>query len=179
MSHTPWGVRSLRQDTDVPDAAGFFTYGQNPSLEVSTFHPLIVGRTRTPTAILDAKGSFIGKPSRRRAAEPTTDRPLGNPPTALSKDEKKVWRDLAKQALPGVLFESDRLMFAVLVRLAAKFYSGVPMMAAETAQMIQLSSKFALNPADRSKVSVEQPKQSALAAFITKREGLTETARVQ
>jgi hypothetical protein len=128
-----------------------------------------MARPRTPTAILDAKGSFIAKPSRRRDAEPTTDRPLGNPPTCLTKDEKKVWRELAKQALPGVVFESDRLMFSVLVRLAAKFYSGVPMMAAETAQMIALSGKFAMTPADRSKVAVEKPKQSALAAFMARK----------
>jgi phage terminase small subunit len=128
-----------------------------------------MARNRLPTAVQDAKGAFIGKPSRRRDAEPTTDRPLGNAPPFLSKEEKKVWRDLAKQALPGVLFESDRLMFALLVRLATKFYTGSQMMASETAQMIQLSSKFALNPADRSKVAVEKPKQSTLAAFIAKR----------
>ncbi len=128
-----------------------------------------MGRTRTPTAVLDAKGSFIAKPSRRRDTEPSTDRPLGQAPKFLNKDERKVWKELAAQALPGVLFESDRLMFAVLVRLATKFQTGAPMMAAETAQMIQLSSKFALNPADRSKVSVDKPKQSALAAFMAKR----------
>jgi hypothetical protein len=122
-----------------------------------------MARPRTPTAILDAKGSFIGKPSRRRDAEPTTDRPLGSPPKWMSTDEKKVWKELAKQALPGVVFESDRLMFSVLVSLAAKFYAGASMMASETAQMIQLSGKFALNPADRSKVAVEKPKQSSLA----------------
>jgi len=128
-----------------------------------------MGRNSIPTAIQDAKGAFLKDPQRKRTQEPTTDRPLGEPPTYLSKDERKVWRELAKQALPGVVFESDRLMFAVLVRLANKFYTGVAMMAAETAQMIQLSSKFAMNPADRSKVAVEKPKQSALASFMAKR----------
>jgi hypothetical protein len=87
----------------------------------------------------------------------------------MTAEEKKVWKELAKQALPGVVFESDRLMFAVLVRLAAMFYAGVPMMASQTAQMIQLSGKFALTPADRSKVAVEKPKQSSLAKFMQQR----------
>ena len=129
-----------------------------------------MGRNRVPTSILDGKGSFIGKPSRRRPDEPTTNRPIGNPPTYLSKAEKKTWKQLVAQALPGVLMESDTLLFAVLVRLATQFSSGVPMMAAETAQLITLSSKFAMNPADRSKVSVEQPKKSSLALFLAKKQ---------
>ena len=127
-----------------------------------------MGRHRIPTSIQDAKGAFLKDPQRKRPNEPGTDRPIGNPPTYLSKPEKKVWKQLAAQALPGVLMESDRLLFAVLVRLANKFYTGAAMMASETSQMIQLSSKFAMNPADRSKVSVEKPKQSGLSLFLAK-----------
>jgi hypothetical protein len=43
------------------------------------------------------------------------------------------------------------------------------MMASETAQMITLSSKFAMNPADRSKVNVEKPKSSSLSLFLADR----------
>jgi len=87
----------------------------------------------------------------------------------MSKAERKVWRELVGQCAPGVLMESDRLMFAVLVRLASKFYNHEPMMVMETNQMISLSSKFALNPADRSKVSVEKPKASSLSLFLAKK----------
>jgi hypothetical protein len=128
-----------------------------------------MARNRTPTSISDAKGSFITHKNRRRPDEPTVDRPIGNAPTSMSKDERKVWKQLAAQSCPGVLMQSDRLMFAVLVRLAAKFYTNGPMMAAETAQMITLSSKFALNPADRSKVSVEKPKTSSLSTFLSRK----------
>lgn len=126
-------------------------------------------RNRTPTAILDAKGGFLTHKDRQRPNEPISDRPIGNPPTSLSKEEKKVWRDLVKQACPGVLMESDRLMFAVLVRLATKFYTNAPMMAAETNQMITLSSKFAMNPADRSRVAVEKKPTSSLSSFLQNR----------
>ena len=126
-----------------------------------------MGRNRLPTSIQDTKGAFIKDPQRKRTNEPTTNRPIGAPPAYLTPDEKKVWKQLAKQALPGVLMQSDRLMFSVLVRLANKHYTGAAMMASETSQMIQLSSKFALNPADRSKVSVEHDDKDDLAEFIS------------
>jgi hypothetical protein len=128
-----------------------------------------MARNLTPTSILEAKGSFITHKNRQRPHEPSTDQPIGNPPPEMTKEEKKRWRELVRQACPGVLKESDRLLFALLVRLAAKFYSNQPMMAAETTQMITLSSKFAMNPADRSRVSVEKPKQSSLSMFLTKK----------
>jgi phage terminase small subunit len=124
---------------------------------------------RTPTAILEARGSFIGKPSRRRPNEPMTDRPIGPAPGYLSKEEKKTWKELVAQSLPGVLMQSDRLMLSLLCRLFTKFKNNKPMMASETAMLITLSGKFALNPADRSKVHVEKPKESKLALFIAKK----------
>jgi hypothetical protein len=128
-----------------------------------------MARPRTPTSILDAKGSFLTHKNRQRPNEPITDRPIGDPPESFTKEQRKVWRDLVKQSCPGVLMESDRLMFSVLVKLAAKFYANEPMMAAETTQMITLSSKFAMNPADRSKVSVEKPKSSSLTSFLQRK----------
>ena len=128
-----------------------------------------MGRPRTPTAILEAKGGFITHKNRLRPNEPTVDRPIGSPPTAMTKEEKKVWKELVKQSCPGVLMESDRLVFAVLVKLATRFYANEKLMVGETNQLIALSSKFAMNPADRSKVSVEKPKASGLTLFLQKK----------
>ena len=128
-----------------------------------------MGRNRTPTDILEAKGSFLTHKNRQRPNEPVVDRPIGDPPKHFAKEEKKVWKAMVKEACPGVLMESDRRVFAVLVRLATKFELNQDMKVMETNQLIALSSKFAMNPADRSKVAVEKPKQSALAAFMSKR----------
>lgn len=76
-----------------------------------------MGRNRTPTVVLDAKGAFTKNPNRARPDEPTTDHPIGNPPSYLSKDEKKIWKERVKQAIPGVLKYSDRTAFELLVRL--------------------------------------------------------------
>jgi hypothetical protein len=128
-----------------------------------------MGRSRTPTPILEGRGGFITHKNRLRPNEPTQDSPIGNAPASMSKPEKKQWRELVKQCCPGVLKESDRLLFALLVRLATRFYANEPLLCAETAMIITLSSKFAMNPADRSKVSVEKPKQSALGMFLMKK----------
>jgi phage terminase small subunit len=128
-----------------------------------------MGRNKTPTAILDASGAFIQNPSRKRPNEPITDRPLGKPPKWLTKDEKKVWKELAKQALPGVIFESDRLQFALMVRLATKLYKNEQLKSSEMSLMITLGSKFAMNPADRSRVVVEKPKESPLEKFLRRK----------
>jgi hypothetical protein len=128
-----------------------------------------MGRNRIPSSIQDAKGAFLHDPQRARTNEPVSDRPIGSPPSSLTPAEKKTWKELVKQVPPGVLRESDRLMFALLVRLASKFYAQEPMAGTETAQMITLSSKFAMNPADRSKVSVETPKASGLSLFLMKK----------
>jgi phage terminase small subunit len=131
-----------------------------------------MGRPRIPTAIQEAKGAFIHDPQRARPLEPKSDKSIGSPPKNLSPTEKAEWKSLVKQIPPGVLKESDRLMFGLLVRLASKLHSGAAMMVGETNQLISLSGKFALTPADRSKVSVEQPKKSELGDFLARQRSL-------
>jgi hypothetical protein len=87
----------------------------------------------------------------------------------MSKAEKRQWKELTKQCAPGVLMGSDRLLFAVLVQLATKFYAHEEMKIMETNQMIAICAKFAMSPSDRSKVAVEKPKQSALSAFLAQK----------
>jgi hypothetical protein len=129
-----------------------------------------MGRNRTPTEILDAKGAFAKNPNRERSSEPTTNQPIGNPPTYLSKPEKKIWKELVKQSLPGVLKYSDRAAFELLVRLTSTIRTDyATMRVADKSLFVSLCSRFALTPADRSKVSVEQPKKSSLQMFIARK----------
>lgn len=128
-----------------------------------------MGRNRTPTEILDAKGTFIANPQRSRPGEPKGSQPLGGPPTYLSKEEKKVWKDLAKQVLPGVAYQSDRTAFELLTRLTYKLRSGQMTKSSDMATLISLCSRFAMTPADRSRVVVDKPKESALSTFLNRR----------
>ena len=128
-----------------------------------------MGRNLTPTAILDAKGAFIANPQRARDAEPKGGRPLGSPPKWLTKEEKQVWKRLAKELLPGVAFESDRTMFALVVVLTNKLETRQAMKAAEHSLLLSLASRFAMTPADRSRVTVEKQKESGLSKFLSRR----------
>jgi phage terminase small subunit len=125
-----------------------------------------MGHNRIPTAILDARGSFINRPSRVRPAEPSTDKPIGPPPKWLAKEEKQVWKDLVKQALPGVLMYSDRGAFELLVRLTSKLRKGNMTKSSDMGMFISLCSRFAMTPADRSKVAVESKPKSKLEKFM-------------
>jgi hypothetical protein len=80
-----------------------------------------------------------------------------------------VWKDLAKQALPGVLMCSDRNMFELLVVLTTKFRARTLDKAADRSLLLNLSAHFAMTPSDRAKVQVEQPKESRLAKFLNAR----------
>jgi hypothetical protein len=131
-----------------------------------------MARPRTPTALLEVKGAFLpgANPSRARESEPVSTRPLGNPPKHLSKERKKLWKEIAKRLAPGVAMESDRDAFELMVRLTDRMRTDdILMRSADRTALISLWSRFAMTPADRSKVSVEKHKGSALDRFMSRK----------
>lgn len=130
--------------------------------------PLGMGRINRPAAINDAAGTFISH-KRARRNEPTPREALGEPPSRLSARERAAWREISFNLPPEVAFCSDRLLFEILVRLAAKVFSGEQLKGIERGQLIQLGARFGLTPSDRSRVGVsEAPKQNSLAAFVAR-----------
>jgi hypothetical protein len=123
-------------------------------------------RPAMPTEIQDAKGYFVAHPERKRDAEPTDNRPLGNAPRWLTPEQVEVWTDLADDLLPGVGKRSDRTAFEQLVRLVCQMRTNQPMMAADRTAMVSLLGRFAMTPADRSKVAVTEAPKSALDSFL-------------
>jgi phage terminase small subunit len=132
-----------------------------------------MGRNRTPTSVLDAKGAFEQNPQRKRPNEPTSTRPLGKPPKYLSKEQKKIWKEIASRLAPGVATEADRDAFEMMVRLTdvqrhGFWFEGVhllTMKACDRNTLLSLWSRFAMTPADRSKVAVEKPTESKFEQF--------------
>src|ERR1017187_2018820 len=72
---------------------------------------LSMARIPMPDSVQDMKGAFALHPESAHPDEPKPDGPLGPAPAYLSKEEKVVWRELAKNLIPGVAFHSDRLPF--------------------------------------------------------------------
>jgi len=126
-----------------------------------------MGRLRVPTAVLDARGSFIANPclKDKRVGEPMPDRPLGDAPERLGEDCKAVWSEIAAQLAPGVACISDRQMFEVLCLLINKLRKNTIRMM-ELTCLISLCGKFGMSPSDRSKVVVNAEPSNALTRFL-------------
>jgi hypothetical protein len=78
-----------------------------------------MARPRTPTGVLEAKGSFLKHPERKRARanEPKPTGELGDAPDDLSREEKAAWRYLASLLAPGVATSMDRAAMEEASRL--------------------------------------------------------------
>src|ERR1700739_827052 len=105
-----------------------------------------MSRPPTPTAILDARGSFISHPEREREnePEPTGDLPI-EPPAymRLTPKQKTIWREVVYMLAPGVGKSTDVLAVESLVRLKAKERSN-RITGGERSQLISLYGRFAL-----------------------------------
>src|ERR1700686_905826 len=112
-----------------------------------------MGLNRTPTAILESRGSFINHKNRKeaRAGEPVVTKKLGSPPKSCTDEQKKIWREFSKIVPAGVATYADRWAVEIVVSIMAKFRAGT-ISGAETAQLTSLLSRFGLTPADRSRV---------------------------
>ena len=127
-----------------------------------------MARPSIPTAIQDAKGYFEAHPERKHKAEPTDNRPLGCPPSWFSEEQAESWHEIADELLPGVAKRSDRRAFAMLVVLDLRFKQGLLEKAADRTSLLALYARFAMTPSDRTKVQVDEPVKSALAAFLNR-----------
>jgi hypothetical protein len=115
-----------------------------------------MARPRTPTAVLETKGSFLRHPERKRARvnEPRPTGELGDPPGDLSKQEKVAWRYLASLLAPGVAKNMDRAAMEEVAILRVICKSGQAT-AAERQLYRNYLAAFGMTPADRSRVQVE------------------------
>jgi hypothetical protein len=138
-----------------------------------------MSRPFIPTAVAEVKGTFLAHPERKRPAEPKDARPLGAAPKRLSPEHLEVWNELAEDALPGVLRRSDRTAFEQLVRLVLMMRTETLVMAADRTSMIALLGRFAMTPADRCKVAVEEAPSNSLSNFLNRQKPAQETNEVR
>lgn len=118
-----------------------------------------MGRPRTPTKLLDARGAFKKDPQRRRDGEPQVKNPLGAPPEHLTEDEVKCWQEIAGKAPVGVLTEADGLAVEMASQLLARMRRSFDDMTAQDRKHLDvLLGRFGMNPSDRAKLSIEKPK---------------------
>jgi hypothetical protein len=113
---------------------------------------------RIPTQILEARGSFLRHPERKRAREdePKLNGPLGGPPPDFDREHCAVWHEHAAKMPPGVASSWDETAFEVVVCLIVNFRQrrkhNLPQVVGELSAMNKLFTQFGMTPADRSRV---------------------------
>jgi len=118
-----------------------------------------MARPRTPTAVLEARGSFKTHPERRRSGEPVVETPLGNPPAHMGELEVACWFEIAELAPKGVLTSADRVTVETLACLLAEFRTvKEDFPASKHARMFGYLGQLGMMPGERSKLSIEKPK---------------------
>jgi phage terminase small subunit len=115
---------------------------------------------KTPTRVLEARGSFRHKPSRRRDNEPKVIEPLGSPPASLDDAEREAWLDIVSRAPVGVLTAADWQSVALASMLmveAMTDFKGIN--AARLSRLPSLLGDFGMTPAARASLSIPGPKE--------------------
>ena len=124
-----------------------------------------MARPRTPTNVLELKGSFKKDPQRRREDAEAVG-PLGGSPTHINGAVRGAWNEIVASAPREVLTGSDALAVELAANLLAQFRADpVEFTAAKLVRLEALLGKFGMTPADRAKVGgkKEAPKGNPFA----------------
>lgn len=117
-----------------------------------------MARPRTPSNILELRGSFKRHPEIKRPNEPKSPYPIGECPDHLDADDQAAWNEIVSQCCPGVLTVSDRITVEITARLLAELReTGRDFNMTRLARLQSLLASLGMNPADRTKISVEPP----------------------
>src|SRR5580658_8991277 len=103
---------------------------------------------RKPTVVLQLSGAFQQNPSRgrERISEPVPTGGIGNPPSYLADDEKKVWREVRKSAF--WLTDADRITLESLCRMVSKMRKGGDLKASDYGVLRMTLGSLGLTPVD-------------------------------
>lgn len=121
-----------------------------------------MSRPRTPTNILELRGSFDQNPARgaAREGEPEAIEPLGDCPARLVDDQAKAWAELVEACHLGVLCRADRHHVELAARLLAESWTNPGISSAKIARLEAMLGKLGMNPSDRSRVKVTGQKKA-------------------
>ncbi len=117
---------------------------------------------RVPLNILRLRGADKKNPARlkERKNEAVPKAALENPPGHLAEDESKCWREFTRKAPYGVIGDCDAWEVEIASCLMAQYRrSRLDMPAARLNLLHSIMGRFGFTPADRSRISVPQPKK--------------------
>lgn len=122
-------------------------------------------KPRTPSAALEARGSFAKDPARAREdfQSGAFDK---SPPGYFDAFQCEVWSEIVSLLPPQVLQATDRLAVELASRLIARFRTqdDADVSMAQVAQIRTALAVLGMTPADRSRVSA--PKAPTVNPFL-------------
>lgn len=124
-----------------------------------------MARPRTPTNVLEMRGSFKKHPERKRA-DAEASGPLDGAPDHISGAVLIAWNEISGSAPLDVLTNSDRISLELAANLLSQFRNDpLEFPAAKLVRLEALLGKFGMTPADRAKVGgkKEKPKGNSFA----------------
>lgn len=117
-----------------------------------------MSRPRTPTNVLELRGSFKRNPQRGRARinEPEPAGDIGDPPEHLTAVERGCWVELVGLCHEGVLCAADRPFLEYGARVFAQLRAD-PFIDTKLATRFEtICGRLGMTPADRSKVQISR-----------------------
>jgi hypothetical protein len=114
-------------------------------------------KPRTPSAVLEARGSFAHNPDRKREDFQSGDFDP-TPPKYFTVKQKAVWTEIVGLLPASVLQATDRLAVELTARLIANFRAmdDADVSMAQVAQIRTALATLGMTPADRSRVSAKK-----------------------
>lgn len=120
-----------------------------------------MGRPRTATNILEAKGAFKINPERKRPGEPKTGKFDSTPPEYFDADHIAVWDELVNMIPAGVLTSSDLIQVEMLTNLIVDYRKDPDKFPTQRlGRMSTEMHKLGLNPSGRASLIVEKHQEN-------------------
>lgn len=117
-----------------------------------------MARHKQPLELAVLKGADKKDPQRYAEETPKSDLPLGPPPDDMSESAKKVWYDLQKRAIPGVLTGAEHYFMMFASNLIAEYKSDPEgFSVGKYNHMFSALARLGFSPADRQKLSIKKP----------------------
>lgn len=120
-----------------------------------------MARPRTPSNVLELRGSFKKDPQRKRKNEPKAEGDIGKFSNGPITSEE-IWNELISACPANVLTGSDRMALEIAVEYMRQFRSdptGCPAERVKT--LINLLARFGMTPSDRAKLSIQDKTKEA------------------
>lgn len=121
-----------------------------------------MARPKTPSKVMELRGSYKNHPENRNKHEPKPEGPLGPPDAGLTPSQRNAWNTIANAAPLGVLTSADCFVIHTAAVLWAEFLDDPQAMPTNRmGLMLRLLGSFGLSPSDRAGMRVTTTESNA------------------